>query len=194
VISEIVGIVGSAASGGLLGLAGTGIQALLKYFEVREERKTQIALRELDIRELEMERQLAMQQAEIDLEKIREQAAGDLAVMEEQVAGEVMTASYEADKATYSLESVKRLTGFWKNLAGFFLAVVDVVRGLMRPVITLYTLGLLTAIGWLLYMAADGIIPDIPALWLEVVRAAILLATTSVTWWFGSRQLRRQIV
>ncbi|MBW9274777.1 MAG: hypothetical protein K1563_13935 [Candidatus Thiodiazotropha sp. (ex. Lucinisca nassula)] len=192
-ISEIVGIVGSAASGGLLGLAGTGIQALLKYFEVREERKTQIALRELDIRELEMERQLAMQQAEIDLEKIREQAAGDLAIMEEQVAGEVMTASYEADKASYSLESVQRLTGIWKNLAGFSLAVVDVVRGMMRPFITLYTLGLLTAIGWLMYRAAKGVIPEMPSLWLEIVQAVILLATTSVTWWFGSRQLRRRV-
>ncbi|MES9949823.1 MAG: hypothetical protein ABW118_12750 [Candidatus Thiodiazotropha sp.] len=192
-ISEIVGIVGSAASGGLLGLAGTGIQALLKYFEVREEKKTQIALRELDIRELEMERQLAIQQAEIDLEKIREQSAGDLAVMEERVAGEVMTASFEADQASYSLESVQRLTGIWKNLAGFFLAIVDVVRGLMRPLITLYSLWLLTAIGWLLYKAANGVIPELPVLWLEIVQAVILLATTSVTWWFGSRQLRRQI-
>lgn len=191
-ISEIVGIVGSAASGGLLGLAGTGIQALLKFFEVREEKKTQIALRELDIRELEMERQLAMQQAEIDLEKIREQAAGELAVIEERVAGEVMTASYEADRASYSLESVQRLTGFWKNLAGFALAVVDVVRGLMRPLITVYSLWLLSAIGWLMYTAADGVIPEMPALWLEVVQAVILLATTSVTWWFGSRQLRRR--
>ncbi|MEW8690329.1 MAG: hypothetical protein AB2535_04490 [Candidatus Thiodiazotropha endolucinida] len=192
-ISEIVGIVGSAARGGLLGLAGTGIQALLKYFEVREERKTQIALRELDIRELEIERQLAMQQAEIDLEKIREQAAGDLAITEEQVAGEVMTASYEADRASYSLESVQCLTGIWKNLAGFSLAVVDVVRGMMRPLITLYTLGLLTAIGWLMYKAENGVIPEMPVLWLEVVQAVILLATTSVTWWFGSRQLRRDV-
>ncbi|MEW8026075.1 MAG: hypothetical protein AB2798_13390 [Candidatus Thiodiazotropha endolucinida] len=192
-ISEIVGIVGSAASGGLLGLAGTGIQALLKYFEVREERKTQIALRELDIREIEAERQLAIQQAEIDLDKIREQSAGDLAIMEERVAGKVMTASYEADRAAYSLESVQHLTGIWKNLAGFFLAVVDVVRGLMRPLITIYSLWLLSAIGWLLYTAADGVIPEMPALWLEVVQAVILLATTSVTWWFGSRQLRRAI-
>ncbi|MEW8194303.1 MAG: hypothetical protein AB2793_11390 [Candidatus Thiodiazotropha sp.] len=192
-ISEIVGIVGSAASGGLLGLAGTGIQALLKYFEVREERKTQIALRELVFRETAMAGMFAMQQAEIDLDKIREQAAGDLAIMEEQVAGEVMTASYEADKATYSMESIKRLTGFWKNLAGFSLAVVDVVRGMMRPFITLYTLGLLTAIGWLMYLAAEGVIPEMPVLWLEIVQAVILLATTSVTWWFGSRQLRRQI-
>ncbi|MCU7890810.1 MAG: hypothetical protein KZQ78_04000 [Candidatus Thiodiazotropha sp. (ex Ustalcina ferruginea)] len=82
---------GSAASGGLLGLAGTGIQALLKFYEVREERKTQIALRELDIKEIEAERQLAIQQAEIDLDKIREQSVGDLAIMEERVAGEVMT-------------------------------------------------------------------------------------------------------
>ncbi|MCG7945330.1 MAG: hypothetical protein N0C84_03190 [Candidatus Thiodiazotropha taylori] len=140
-----------------------------------------------------MERQLAMQQAEIDLDKIRERAAGDLAIMEEQVAGEVMTARYEADRASYSLESVKRLTGIWKNLAGFSLAVVDVVRGIMRPLITLYTLGLLTAIGWLMYRAAAGAIPEMPALWLEIVQAVILLATTSVTWWFGSRQLRRQI-
>ncbi|MEW8051078.1 MAG: hypothetical protein AB2784_17305 [Candidatus Thiodiazotropha endolucinida] len=165
----------------------------MKYFEVREERKTQIALRELDIRELEMERQLAMQQAEIDLEKIKEQAAGDLAIMEEQVAGEVMTASYEADRASYSLESVKRLTGIWKNLAGFSLAVVDVVRGMMRPLITLYTLGLLTAIGWLMYKAENRVIPEMPALWLEIVQAVILLSTTSVTWWFGSRQLRRAV-
>lgn len=192
-ISEIVGIVGSAASGGLLGLAGTGIQALLKYFEVREEWKTQIALRELDIKEIEAERQLAIQQAEIDLDKIREQSAGDLAIMEERVAGEVMTASYEADRASYSLESVQRLTGIWKNLAGFSLAVVDVVRGMMRPLITLYTLGLLTAIGWLMYKAENGVIPEMPVLWLEVVQAVILLATTSVTWWFGSRQLRRDV-
>ncbi|MES9830481.1 MAG: hypothetical protein ABW201_19685 [Candidatus Thiodiazotropha sp.] len=192
-ISEIVGIVGSAASGGLLGLAGTGIQALLKYYEVREERKTQIALRELDIKEIEAERQLAIQQAEIDLDKIREQSAGDLAIMEERVAGEVMTASYEADRASYSLESVQRLTGVWKNLAGFSLAVVDVVRGMMRPFITLYTLGLLTAIGWLMYRAAKGVIPEMPALWLEIVQAVILLATTSVTWWFGSRQMRRNV-
>ncbi|MCG7945321.1 MAG: hypothetical protein N0C84_03140, partial [Candidatus Thiodiazotropha taylori] len=130
---------------------------------------------------------------EIDLDKIRERAAGDLAIMEEQVAGEVMTARYEADRASYSLESVKRLTGIWKNLAGFSLAVVDVVRGIMRPLITLYTLGLLTAIGWLMYRAAAGAIPEMPALWLEIVQAVILLATTSVTWWFGSRQLRRQI-
>jgi hypothetical protein len=103
-----------------------------------------------------------------------------------------MKASYDANKAIYSTESFKRLTGVWKNLAGFFLAVVDVVHGLMRPVITRYTLGPLTAVGWLLYTAADGIIPAMPALWLEVVQAVILLATTSVTWWFGSRQLRRR--
>lgn len=192
-ISEIVGIVGTAASGGLLGLAGTGIQALLKYFEVREERKTEIALRELDIKEIEAERLLAIQQAEIDLNKIREQSAGDLAIMEERVAGEVMTASYDADRASYSHESVQYLTGFWKNLAGFLLAVVDVVRGMMRPLITLYTLGLLTAIGWLTYRATKGAIPEMPTLWLEIVQAVILLSTTSVTWWFGSRQLRRHV-
>ncbi|MCU7839792.1 MAG: hypothetical protein KZQ94_10500 [Candidatus Thiodiazotropha sp. (ex Troendleina suluensis)] len=149
-------------------------------------------MRELDIKEIEAERQLAIQQAEIDLDKIREQSAGDLAIMEERVAGEVMTASYEADRASYSLESVQRLTGFWKNLAGFSLAVVDVVRGMMRPLITLYTLGLLTAIGWLMYKAAEGVIPEMAALWLEIVQAVILLSTISVTWWFGSRQLRRR--
>ncbi|MCU7886467.1 MAG: hypothetical protein KZQ82_19940 [Candidatus Thiodiazotropha sp. (ex Lucinoma annulata)] len=98
-----------------------------------------------------------------------------------------MTASYAADRASYSLESVQRLIGFWKNLAGFSLAGVDVVRGMMHPLITLYTLGLLTAIGWLMYKAVEGVIPEVLALWLEIVQAVILLSTTSVTWWFGSR-------
>lgn len=68
---------------------------------------------------------------------------------------------------------------------------VDAVRGLMRPVITIF---LLIVSSWLavnVYHLAGGLqsMPenDVIDLFREIVTQILFLTTTAVTWWFGSR-------
>lgn len=171
-IGEALGLVGAAASGGVLGLIGTGIHALLKWGEQREKRKREIELRKLDLDELRLEGELNMQRAEKEIERARVVGENQLAAAEQQADQAIRVASYVSDKATYG--------GGW----------VDAVRGLMRPVITAYSLGLLTWIGWLMWQAGASDLAASSIYWRQVVEAVILLATTSATWWFGSRAMR----
>ena len=102
---------------------------------------------------------------------------------ESQVAGDVELAemtlrsnSYSHDKATYG--------------GGF----VDGLRGLMRPVITLYFAIIMTVIAYQLMKLNNGqwVNPtEAQAMLREVINAIIFLTTTAVTWWFGSRPSNR---
>jgi len=164
-MGAILGLVGNALSGGLLGLVGTGIHAFLAYKDTQEKNRHELAMRKMDIEEISQEAALRLKQTETEI-------AGQQAITETKADADIRAASYSADKATYGIT--------W----------VDALRGVMRPLITLYTLGLMTWIGMLLYQATGGEIPNAADLWSKIVGAIILMATTCVTWWFGSRRIR----
>ena len=163
---ELLGnLLGSAAGGGVVGLIGTGIHGWLKQGELRARMAHELALRKLDREEMRLEADLALRHAETE-------AAARIEVAEAQA----LTASFAHDAARYG--------GGW----------IDAVRGLMRPILTLYSLGLLTVIGSLLWRLVNGLdaLPAeaMVALFEELVVAVVFLATTMSTWWFGSRGMR----
>lgn len=188
-LTALLGIADGALTGGLFGLIGTAIHAGLKAWDGHQATKKELAHREYDLRELTLNNQLQVEMEESRLVGAKMEADNRLAVTEEQVAGEMRTASYEHDHAAYT----QTLSATWSGrLARFLLAVVDVVRGLMRPAITVALLWMLWEIAGLLQRITGGTLPADQAatLWLQIVTAIITLATTCVTWWFGSRQLR----
>ncbi|MCW8918895.1 MAG: hypothetical protein OQL08_08790 [Gammaproteobacteria bacterium] len=189
-LSALFGIADGAFTGGLFGLAGTAIHAGLKAWDGHQETKKELAHRDYDLQELTLNNQLQVEMEESRLVGAKMEADNRLAVTEEQVAGEMRTASYEHDRSAYTQTLSDTFSG---RLARFLLAAVDVVRGLMRPAITVAMLWMLWEIGSMLQRITGGTMPvdQASALWLQVVTAIITLATTCVTWWFGSRQLRR---
>ena len=93
-----------------------------------------------------------------------------------------------SDRATYLAPEAHQ----GSRLARWAMGLVDMVRGLMRPAITTYTLALLTLVMlWVreLYLRAGlQMTPtQVHELAMQCVGTVVYLATTTVVWWFGVR-------
>ncbi len=182
-IEALLTILGGATGGGIIGLLGTGIQAMLRWGEAKQAAAREIELRRLDIEEKRLEIEQAEKLAAVQLETARMQAGAAQAAAETTADRDIQLASYANDRAAYGI-------GPQHWLPAMLLGFVDVVRGLMRPAITVYTLGLMTWIGVTMHAVSGGNIPNAADLWTQVVSGIISLTSTTVTWWFGSRQIR----
>lgn len=182
-IGSILGVIGSAASGGILGLFGTGVKLWADHKAEQAKRTFELAMRKADRDEMQLEHDLQMKQIEAQTNRDIAIAEQHRLTSEIQVAGEVELSelamrreSYGNDKATYG--------------GGF----VDGIRGLMRPALTLYFAVLMSIIAMQLMQVNETIWQDkalAQAMYVDVINAIIFLTTTAVTWWFGSRPIKR---
>lgn len=175
---------GAAASGGVLGLFGAGIKAWTAHKADEAKRKFDLAMRKADRDEMQLEHDLKIKQVEKETERDIVISEQNRLTTELQVEGDVERAgiqlrasSYEQDKATYG--------------GGF----VDVVRGLMRPMLTLYFAFLMAYVAYKFSILTGGFIPADTAqsMFQEIINSIIFLATTCVTWWFGDRPVKRAV-
>lgn len=169
IISTLGDLLASGGVGAIVGAVGS-------YFAKREERKLlaekhqyNLADRELDLREQEAEQSHAVAMADKKME---------LAEVEGDIAVDV------ADSSAF-VESVK---GSSKTTGS---PVGDFVKGLMRPLITMYLLVIVSILGWKLHALIGGLTglanDEVFALYNEIITSTIFLCMVSVTWWFGSR-------
>lgn len=191
-LEMLAGLAATASGGGLLGVLGGLIRQGVDYFAKKAEADAQLALLQArNAHELAMrDKDMAMMQAE---------AASRLRVAEEQGASAeevarlaAVAASFASDKATYA-------TGAEAADSPWFIAV-DVVRGLIRPMITalfdvalLAIFGVLVALLWddlsRLFSARDpSVTAPLMALILEILKAIIFLAVTTTSYWFVTRR------
>jgi hypothetical protein len=113
---DIAGILGNVVSGGVFGLLGTGLSALVSYFQAKQQHEFRLA-----------ETAQQMELMKLQAQTAAAQTAGEVAVTREAGAATAFTASIQAEQsvsATYP----------W----------VNAVRALVRPALTLLAL-LLTA-------------------------------------------------
>jgi len=114
---------------------------------------------------------------------------------QEKVSGELLAASMQADKAAWVTGWQQHMPGWASAIVGLLLGLVDALRGVIRPVATV----LFSVMLWNIYLDLTEIVGGFNALpadqalaiYLRVVNAIILLATTCVSWWFGSRLMRK---
>ena len=156
-------IIGSLLTGGATGLLGTLMTGTLDYFERRQAHRNELDLRRLDIELAQTEAAGAERRATIEMEGVVAQAET-----------EVLAESYR--------EAGRRWSGPGD---GLLLQCVDVVRGLMRPALTVTFVALTGAI-YLTLTPVDGSVRS------QVIATVLYLTTTCVIWWFGGR--RRQPV
>lgn len=191
-LHTLSGILGSGAIGTALGLIGVWVKG-------REERETlklnndfQLAMRKASQDEMQLEYNLKLKLSaqEAAAEQAKAQTEADAA--RDVAATNLQASSYDNDKASYFGSG---LVGLFKGWFGAFvaamLALVDVVRGLMRPTITTYLLILTTFLSYGLFkiLAVSANLPLDKAweLFDVLVKDIAMLTMTSVTWWFGTR-------
>ncbi len=158
----------SVISGGATGLLGTALSGVLGFFQSRSERGHEIEMRRLDI----------------DLAKAEASSAERVAAVEaESAAGQ---AEWSALEASYC-EASSRMS---RAHEGGALKVVDVVRGLIRPLLTVALVAAVIAIFF--YVGVPDF--DEGEMGARIVETVLYLATAAVLWWFGQRQIEKRAV
>ena len=179
----IASFVGSAAFGGLTGLFGGLINRAADYFTFKQKCTFDLAMRDKDlaIAQVEATKELAIAK---DVNYTARENAEE----------ETMQRSYEVDKATYiTPELEKDLPPWARGLVAAAMAIVDFIRGLTRPGITLYMCVLTTMI----YVEMQQIVSasktpaftssDAVKIIILIVDGVLYLTTMSVGWWFATR-------
>jgi hypothetical protein len=151
---------GSLLSGPIGALAGAGAaiaQKVIDYKDRNAQRAHDLAMRDKDREHLAMELQARSEIAKVDADTA-------IAVREFDAVG----AAIAADRATFG----PSLTG----------RIVDLVRGLIRPVVTIFAMALLTKV-----TAIALRVPMAPADATDVLNQVLFISGNVVGYWFGTR-------
>ncbi len=179
---EILGtLLTGVLSGGATGLLGVLIQ---RYFDLQHKRQ------EIEIVRLQLANAVELARMETDRAIITEDMR-----MQAQFAeadARIMTASFQHDAATYLDAQAQRRQGFMGALVTLMMALVDFLRGILRPGMTAYLCALVTLMFfWARDLAqAHGYhmtAEQAYGLVLQIVATILYCWTTATLWWFGTR-------
>lgn len=167
-LETLLGILTSGGAGAIVGLIGSLATKWLEFKTLDKKLQFETEMARIRTQELELEQAhaIALADKQMQIAEVEGRIAADVAAMG------AFTESQKEARVQY---------GGW----------VDQVRGLMRPVITLFLLTVTTAFAGMLwhrvggFNALDGY--QLVDLFDYLVRSAVFLTITAVSWWFGSR-------
>ena len=170
---------------GLIGSIATGISNY-KMQKLNNEHKVKMV-------EVETNAMIAETKAEIQVTETKVQ--GELAKQDAQIYHETVR---QEGKRIVSNEMIAKLfeskwTAWLGSLIVFILSIVETLKALIRPGLTLYLVGVTTWITMMAYHILtinENLISADQALELfnQVVNIIIYLTVSCVTWWFGDRR------
>lgn len=166
----------SVAAGGVTGLLGSVVAAVSGFVTTRQRNAHDLEMRKLDLEMMDREAKYRA-----DLAQVESEARVSVA------ESEALAASYAADRATYATAAGGN------SVLAMLLGLVDFVRGLVRPALTLYLVWLV----WDLRSEVRDILerigldslqtPAAMGIYGDVADMILYLASTCVAWWFGTR-------
>ena len=185
--------------GGLTGLIGNAVTAWTTY-------KTK-----------NMEFKHKEEMVKLETAAMLEEAKAQISITKARIEGEVELAEVGAYKESLESGKEKFFGEKWVDLmldstgwSSYILkpaamviamafAIVDLIRGMMRPLLTLYLTGLTSYITWLAWkiLETKGIsslsVTNAVDLYTDVISTVIYLTVSAITWWFGDRSMSKYI-
>jgi len=175
--------------GTITGFAGTVLTSVLNFKQQKEKNKHDIAL-------LQAQTEATIKEAEANIRVSEIQVAGDIQKLEAQGWLETLkqnsTPSIDA-KVIDRLLSGGRIMRFFGILLSLLMGIVDFLKGLMRPGLTLYIMVLASVVTFKsidIISAQENVlsVADAKAIFATAMDVIWYLAVTLVTWWFGDRR------
>lgn len=168
----ILDLLGGGALGGIVG-------AIASIFKGAQERKQ---------KEAEMSHEYRM--TELSLKDSAQQQAHEIGMADKGIERAQAEGAIESDIAETEVFGKSIVSG----LKDTGIAFVDAIRGLMRPAITVYVLGVATylainvavLVGGLESLDRDYVLQ----LYARIIDDLMFLTMLAVSWWFGSRPTR----
>lgn len=164
ILGGLAGSAGNIASGGILGLFGSVVGVVGKYFQEKQRQKWELKKHDMEV---EMQR--------LQMEARAEETEQEIQLASSQGAWQGLEKSYDLQIAQGSVSQ-------W----------VNDVRSLFRPFLTIMLWFVAIGVVWLLtsglisgYIKEDTVADLID----YSVRSLIFAASTATVWWFGDRAL-----
>ena len=179
----------------LVGLLGTGLTTYSNYKMQKLEVDNKIRLMEVESKNM-------IAEAEASIKVAQTTADMKVEVAEANAFRESMASQQKALPSEW-LQTLMAQKGWWRFLTypiGVLLLLLmglgDVINHLMRPTLTLYSVGIAS---WVTYQCWDLLPPSENlaqawAQWEEAASVVMLLAVTMVTWWFGDRRVAKHLM
>lgn len=168
-MEALLSILTSTGAGGIIGVVGS-------WLTKREERKNIQLQFERDVKLAEIRKDEAKIEADHEL------ALADKQIERAQVEGSVAIDQAEVEAFTEGLKEQSKTYG---------IKAVDGIRGLMRPIITVYLLIIATLLTLKINQLVGGLdsleMSELKGIYDNVINQMLFLTATAVTWWFGSR-------
>ena len=171
----MLGSLASLLSGGVTGLIGSVVTNVADYFDDKRKNNHELAMRELDIQEMDKEYEHRK-----DVQAIETQ-------------GETQTASYKHDSRAYS--KGLKIESIWLKIP---LVLNDFIRGCVRPLLTLFLVYLVWDTRQEIEMVIDqaglqNLDPEQAlTMYSMTIEMILFLASTAVGWWFGTSPKRKR--
>jgi len=150
-------------SGGATGLIGSVLSGAVKFFTDRQNQAHELAKMDMELKHMDKEAEIAKSIQELKLE------------------GEESANAWKGLEASYQ-EAARR----WSSGDSGWIVAVDVVRGMMRPFLTLFLVVLTTAIFFTL--AGEG-----TSVHNQIVATILYLTSLALSWWFADRQITKKL-
>jgi len=172
-LSSVLGFLAAPGFGLVTGLFGAWITK-------REERKQQ------EIDNAHEEKMAEIDAIEANAERVHSLAMADKQLQVTETEGEIALDIAEMGNAGLAIAALARPSG---------IPYVDAALRFVRPLITVYLLAVVSYFGYLPYDLIGGLeaLPtaELVGLFVYLIEALIVLATTATGWWFGSRGMKR---
>lgn len=176
-LEAITGFLGSALSGGITGVLGAGIIALFSWLNKKQDYAQQIALREMDLKQVQLEADNAVR-----LEKERRET--------EEIRADSL--AFSDSQRYWNSELPEAYASKMPKWVVALLGLAEFAKGAIRPVLTVYLLGACTWVTFVAFNATGGgvIRHNAFTLAMQCVDTINYLTVTAITWWFGSRGIK----
>jgi hypothetical protein len=182
----LMGLISSILGGGATGLLGVAFQRFFDFLKVKQ-----------DIELAKLNNEHARDMRKIDAELLDKEWAARTQVATIEAESRQSAAADNAFSASFAMEpkqySAKVKVG---PVAGFMLVLLDFLRGIIRPGLTVY----LCAITTMVYLQARAVVEMSGATldpaaamstYTMIINTILYLTTTCVLWWFGTRNRQK---
>lgn len=202
-------MLGTLISGGLFGFAGSIFKGILGFFEKKNERAHEIQV-------IKANQAFMLAEAKANIEITQAQVAGAVELAETAAFKESLRMGQDdMIKESWINKLFEYERGKWYSwLAAltahslvFLMAIIDCIRRLMRPVLTLYVMAgatWITTLVWqiLVFHAQNTGNPELTfhpvidkaqayLLFLQIIDFTFFMASTGFGWWFGDRAITK---
>jgi hypothetical protein len=193
--------------GGVTGIVGNVISGIFKYKNTKLELESIKIKNTHDLAMIDAETKAMIEEAKANIKITQAQVEGAVEIEDSKAFMEAQRQGNKTLLGNKWIDSLLNVKGKWGRLIAIPVAsiisilfgLVDFLRGLIRPVLTIYLCGVTTWVTWMAWeiMQAHGIgmtAVQATVIFNDVTSIVTYLTVSCVTWWFGDRRMAKTIM